>query len=67
MKIVFQSPSMLSEIAVEPIVVETARPGAIYFRPLSSPALYDDRIDVADRPATQRRVYPYKRADESVN
>ncbi len=67
MKIVFQAPAQLSELTTETPVVKPRYPGAVFFRPLSAANLYEDRIDLAARSAQGKRVYPYKRADESVN
>ena len=67
MKIVFQVPDRLSALAAEAVVAETRLSQAIFFRPLSSPRLYVDRIDLTMEAAQRRRTYPYKRADESVN
>ena len=67
MKIVFQAPARLSQLATETLVVKTSPSGGIFFRPMSAPALYEDRIDLTAKSAQVRRVYPYKRADESVN
>jgi hypothetical protein len=54
-------------LTTDVFVAKTGRPGAIFFRPLSTPRLYEDRIDLTVKPAPGRRTYPYKRADESVN
>jgi hypothetical protein len=67
MKIVFQAPARLGELTTDVFVAKTGRPGAIFFRPLSTPRLYEDRIDLTVKSAPGRRTYPYKRADESVN
>jgi hypothetical protein len=67
MKIVFQAPQVLAEIATEPFVV-AARAGSVFFKPMSAPAIYEDRIDLTIKSVhTTKRTYPYKRADESVN
>ena len=67
MKIVFQVPDRLSALATEAVVAETRLREAIFFRPLSSPRLYVDRIDLTIKSAQGKRTYPYRRADESVN
>jgi len=67
MKIVYQSPEPVSELATEAVVAETRLREAIFFRPLSSPRLYVDRIDLTIKSAQGKRTYPYRRADESVN
>jgi hypothetical protein len=68
MKIVFQAPQVLTEIASEPFVAVAARTGSVFFKPLSAPGIYEDRIDLTIKSAhTTKRAYPYKRADESVN
>ena len=68
MKIVFQAPA-LTEFASEAYVAPRApSSGAAYFKPLSAPGLYEDRIDLTIKSQhTTKRTYPYKRADESVN
>ena len=67
MKIVFQAPLGLSKFTSEALVVESRYPGAVFFKPLSAPGIYADRIDLTVKPAAGARKYPYKRADESVN
>ncbi len=67
MKIVFQAQATLSEIASEAFVAVGARPGTVFFRPLSAPGIYEDRIDITIKSGPSQRTYPYKRADESVN
>ena len=42
MKIVYQSPEPVSELATEAVVAETRLREAIFFRPLSSPRLYGE-------------------------
>jgi hypothetical protein len=68
MKLVFQAPA-LPEFATEAFVAPRARPaGAVFFKPLSAPGIYEDRIDLTIKSVhTTLRTYPYKRADESVN
>jgi hypothetical protein len=67
MKIVFQAPAVLSEIAGEAFAADAAPPGAAFFKPLSAPGLYEDRIDITIVSRHGKRTYAYKRADESVN
>ena len=68
MKIVFQAPA-LTEFANEAFMAPRAPSGGrAYFKPLSAPGLYEDRIDLTIRSEhSSKRTYPYKRADESVN
>jgi hypothetical protein len=68
MKIVFQAPPALAQIAAETFVPAKSPAGSVFFKPLSAPGLYEDRIDLTiTSEHTTRRAYPYKRADESVN
>jgi hypothetical protein len=68
MKIVFQTPQVLAKIATEQFVAVAPRAGSAFFKPLSAPALYEDRIDLTIKSAhTTKRSYPFKRADESAN
>jgi hypothetical protein len=67
MKIVFQAQAVLTEIATDAFVAEATRPGTVFFRPLSAPGVYEDRIDITIKSGPSQRTYPYKRADESVN
>lgn len=67
MKIVFQTQAALTEIASEAFLADSARPGTVFFRPLSAPGAYEDRIDSTIKSGPDKRTYPYKRADESVN
>ena len=67
MKIVFQAPIRLSELATERFAAEKTPSGAVFFRPLSAPRYCEDRIDVGVKSSYGPRSYPYKRADESVN
>ena len=73
MKIVFQAQAVLTEIATDAFVAEATRPGTVFFRPLSAPGVYEDRIDItfksgkSGKSGPSQRTYPYKRADESVN
>ena len=66
MKIVFQAQATLSEIASEAFVAVGARPGTVFFRPLSAPGMFENRIDIAIKSGPGKRTYPYKRAEESV-
>ncbi len=68
MKTGFHAPAVLSTFFRDP-PAETARPGAVPFKPLSAPCFCEGRIEVAtiDVAVTGRSRYPYKRADESVN
>jgi hypothetical protein len=67
MKIVFQAPAILSKTAAEAFVADSARQGVAFFKPLSAPRLFEDRIDLTIKSEHSQRSYPYKRADESVN
>jgi hypothetical protein len=67
MKIVLHAPERVTELASEALVAKTRLSQPIFFRPLSSPRLYVDRIDLTIQSAQGKRTYPYKRADESVN
>jgi hypothetical protein len=67
MKIVFQESAVLTKIASDGFVAEATRPGTVFFRPLSAPGVYEDRIDITIKSGPSKRTYPYKRADESVN
>src|SRR5437667_428762 len=46
MKIVFQTPQVLAKIATEQFVAVAPRAGSAFFKPLSAPALCEDRIDL---------------------
>jgi hypothetical protein len=67
MKIVFQARAALTEFASEAFVAGSTSPGTVFFRPLSAPGVYEDRIDITIKSGPSKRTYPYKRADESVN
>jgi hypothetical protein len=67
MRIVFQAPAVLTAAAGETFVADSARSGAAFFKPLSAPGLYENRIDISITSEHGKRSYPYKRADESVN
>jgi hypothetical protein len=67
MKIVFQAPAILSKTAAEAFMAEDARAGVVFFKPLSAPGLFEDRIDLTIKSEHSKRTYAYKRADESVN
>jgi hypothetical protein len=67
MKIVFQAPA-LTEFANEAYVPPRAPSGrAAFFKALSAPGLYEDRIDLTIKSSVAKRTYPFKRADEAVN
>lgn len=67
MKIVFETRAALTEIASEAFVAESTRPGTVFFRRLSAPSMFENRIDITIKSGPGKRTYPYKRADESVN
>ena len=67
MRIIFQAPPALAKIASEAFPLRAPRLGGVFFRPLSAPGLYEDRIDITVRSNHGKRTYAFKRADESVN
>ena len=67
MRIIFQAPPALAKIASEAFALRAPRLGEVFFRPLSAPGLYEDRIDITVRSKHGKRTYAFKRADKSVN